>query len=84
MAQGVWTLSDYDCAEATVADRNSTLLGMGLELQRAVPANAGSRLYNGSMANAIIGEAVCNNVPPPGYRSGSVMEAVRRARSRKD
>jgi hypothetical protein len=84
MAQAIWTLSDYDCEDSTVADRNSSLLGMGLELQRSVPANTGSRLYRGVMANAIIAEEVCNNTPAPGYRSSSVMEAVRRARADKD
>jgi hypothetical protein len=84
MAQAVWTLSDYDCEDSTSADRNSSLLGMGLELQRNVPANTGSRLYNGVLANAIIAEEVCNNTPAPGYRSSSVMEAVRRARADKD
>jgi len=84
MAQAIWTLSDYDCDDASTADRHSVLLGMGLETQRAVAANTGSRLYSGAMSNVIIAEEVCNSVLAPGYRSESVSEAVRRARSRRD
>lgn len=84
MAQGVWTLSDYDCEDSSVADRHSVLIGMGLEVQRAVPADTGSRLYNGAMSNVIIAEQVCNGTLAPGYRSGSTSEAVRRARAHRD
>jgi len=84
MSQAVWTLTDYDCAEASAADIWSSPLGMGLEVQRRAPNNAGSRLYNGALANAIVAEEVCNKTPAPGYRSSSVSEAVRRARSERD